>query len=522
MNTNFNSTIQNIGFASAPLKKMIQRNIGTNTILKVDAVRDLYEEISKKLGRMTPNGIKFLENFLNISLTRGMSFHNIGKYGTSLIIRISDSLQNDGAMRIIERKSASKHYGDRIVINSFVLDKENRLLKNEDENNINAFWSKEEPLSLTQVKKENLENTLMLNLCELEASMKKLLEVINKNFAKFEATPVGLLPSHLVDLVRLIPAENKKINDLIATIPKRLNMEAREKYPHYKFTTATSVHSFKDLGDEKLTISFAPIKSAVIDGLKRLYVYDQNGEVKDSFTIKDDSKMVTNIDKKGIRRVVKNPKFADANEILREEYLPTFEKYLKMYAERLLGLKDHIVNYVNNKAELKTSSELPKSVQSDLNAIVETVSSVLDQLRYLPEERAVKVKKSFAGLYSPPSRIGITFIEPESGKMVHVLPLKKHSIPNLVKLTITEKDGAEKKYVLKDNKYVLKNYNPQRPKVIPTKPIYMNSLDLEQVDIAKDLAFFKEKVFEYEEYVRKDFENFVKTKTTRNVKRQSD
>lgn len=240
----------------------------------------------------------------------------------------------------------------------------------------------------------------------------------------------------------------------------------------------------------------------------------------DSFTIKDNDKMVTNINRKYIRKVVKNPKFATESELLREENLPTFEKYLKMYAERLFGLKEHIVRYVTNKSEQKNSSELSIDIQKNLKEISETVTAVLEQLRFLPEERAVKVKKTFAGLYSPPSRIGITFIEPNTGKMVHVLPLKNHSIPNLIKLTITEKDGTERKYVLKDNKYVVKNYNPKRPKIIPTKLIFMNNSDLEKVDISKDLEFFKEKVFEYEEHVRNEFNDFVKAKTTRNVKRR--
>lgn len=520
MNIQLKKSIENIKFTATPVQKTMPHNLRPNTISKVNAVRKLYSEISNKIARLSPSGISYIEKALPVKLSRALSFHEIGEHKTSIVIRLSNTLENDGAMRIIERKSASKHYGDRIVINSFVLDKDNHLLKNEDENNINAFWAKEEILSKEEVEIKNLESRLEPILRELETSMTKLNETIDKNYSSFDSTPIGILPQHLTDLIRLIPYENNKINDLISTIPKRLNMEAREKYPNYKFTTATSVHSFQNLGDENLTISFAPIKSAVIDNLKRLYVYDKNGKVKDSFTIKDDSKMVTNINRKYVRKVVKNPKFADADEILKEENLPTFEKYLKMYAERLFGLREHIINYVKNKAEEKTSSELSKKIQNDLSNIVETVNAVLEQLRYLPEERAVKTKKSFESLYSPPSRIGITFIEPTTGKMVHILPLKNHSIPNLVKLTITEKDGTEKKYVIKDNKYIVKNYNPKRPKIIPTKPIFMNSTDLEKVDIANDLAFFKGKVFEYEEHVRNEFNDFVKNKTTRNVKRR--
>ena len=520
MNINLNLAKSNIKFTSAPAQRVIVQNLKPKTIEQINIIRDLYNSILKKSEIMTKKGIKSIEEKLPVTLARAMHFHKIGEYKTTLAIRISNTLENDGAMRIIERKSASKNYGDRIVLNSFVLDKQNRLIKNEDENNINAFWVKEDVLTKEMVEAENLEKRLIPILNELEASIKKLLEYINKNDSEIDAIPVGIIPAHLVSLMQAIPKENDEINKLISTIPKRLNMEAREKYPNYKFTTATSVHSFQNLGDEKLTISFAPIKSGIIDNLKRLYVYDVNGEVKDSFTIKDNDKMVTNINRKYIRKVVKNPKFATESELLREENLPTFEKYLKMYAERLFGLKEHIVRYVTNKSEQKNSSELSIDIQKNLKEISETVTAVLEQLRYLPEDRAVKVKKTFAGLYSPPSRIGITFIEPNTGKMVHVLPLKNHSIPNLIKLTITEKDGTERKYVLKDNKYVVKNYNPKRPKIIPTKLIFMNNSDLEKVDIAKDLEFFKEKVFEYEEHVRNEFNDFVKGKTTRNVKRR--
>ena len=108
MNMNFRLTNRNINFTSAPLKKVVQKNIGKNTIIKVDSVRSLYEEISKKIESLTPEGRSFLEQQMPINLARGMRFDNVGKYKTSIVIRISDSLQNDGAMRIIERKSASK------------------------------------------------------------------------------------------------------------------------------------------------------------------------------------------------------------------------------------------------------------------------------------------------------------------------------------------------------------------------------------------------------------------------------
>ena len=45
---------------------------------------------------------------------------------------------------------------------------------------------------------------------------------------------MGIIPAHLVSLMQAIPKENDEINELISTIPKRLNIEAREKYPNYK------------------------------------------------------------------------------------------------------------------------------------------------------------------------------------------------------------------------------------------------------------------------------------------------
>ena len=129
----------NIVFSASPSQKTTQPNLTKSTLTKVDSIRKLYEEISKKIERLTPEGIKHVEENLPVSLSRALGFHEIGDYKTSLVVRISNSLANDGTMRIIERKNNSKGYGNRIVINSFVLDKQNRLLKNEDPNNVNAF-----------------------------------------------------------------------------------------------------------------------------------------------------------------------------------------------------------------------------------------------------------------------------------------------------------------------------------------------------------------------------------------------
>lgn len=123
MNINLNSAKLNIKFTSAPTQRVVAQNLKLKTIEWINIIRDLYNEILKKSEIMTKKGIKSIEEKLPVTLARAMSFHKIGEYKTSIAIRISNTLENDGAMRIIERKSASKHYGDRIVLNSFVLDK---------------------------------------------------------------------------------------------------------------------------------------------------------------------------------------------------------------------------------------------------------------------------------------------------------------------------------------------------------------------------------------------------------------
>jgi hypothetical protein len=497
-----------------------QASISNLTFSRINSTRNLYEKIRTQLHKFTESGIKKLEEKFPVSIGKALIFHNCGDYNTSIAVIISNSRENKGMMRIIERKGNSKHWGDSIVINSFVLDGKNMLLKNEKENDVNSFPSKRISLKDYEITQENLDKRLESVLIDLQDKMLALIEKLNLKDIQDLKPDIALLPDDLIKIIKQIPKENQGVNDLLASIPKKLGRETRDSYPHYKFRPTTNIHTFQNLGDENLTIAYAPYVSFFEENLSRLYVWDKYGEVKDSFTIKDDSKMVINSNRKDIRKIPRNLKYANTEEILQEENLPSFEKYLRLYTERLFGLKSHMLEHIKKKKEKNYYAELPSHIQTCLINIIESINAISERLKHLPDKRVANVKQTFSDLYSPPGRKGFTFCDPQSGKKVYILPLVYRNDPNIFRLTVTEADGSERLYLVKDCKYIVKNYNPETPKKLPETLLFMNQAELEKINIAKDLEFFQGKIYEYEEHVSNKFNEYLELKSTHNAKHQ--
>lgn len=514
-----NSSQKNSNYLS--FKSNLPKNaLKEMTISRLNATRSLYQKISEQLSRFTKEGIKNIERNLPVTLGRTLIFHECGDYKTSIAIILSNSRENDGMMRIIERKGRSKHWGDSIVINSFVLDKNNLLLKNYKENDTNTFPVDRIYLTKKEIEEDNFDKRLEGVLIDLQDKMLKLLEQLGLDKNKILKPDTAILPKDLTQIIKQIPKENQEVNVLLSSIPKKLGREVRATYPNYKFRPTTNIHTFENLGEEKVTLAYAPYTTNFTDKLSRLYVWDQYGNVKDSFTIKDDSKMVVNANRKDIRRIPRQLEYANVEEIMQDENLPSFEKYLKLYAEKLFGLRKHMIEYIKNKTEKNNFAELPKDMQNKMNDIMESINAISERFRYLPDKRILDIKQSFASLYSPPGRKGFTFSDTTTGKRVYILPLVYKNEPNLFRLTITEPDGSDKIYLVKDCKYIVKNYNPETPKKVPETLMFMNESELENLNFAKDLDFFKEQIYAYEDYVSKKFNEYLEFKSTRTSKRQ--
>ena len=475
---------------------------------KVNSILRAYKDIMDRLAQKTPEGIKFIEeHFPNVSIKDCLIFHNCGDKKSSILIRMAESLKYNGLTHIIERQSNTS-WGNRIVKNSFLLEGEDRLLKTENENNPYFYPQKQEYYSDEEVKCLNLENNLSNILNNLDFSMLKFRIFLDKHDKDFLLPPVGKLPKEILEKFSGIESLTQKVNSILESLPKKVSLEACHSFKDYKLTSGTSSHFFQNLGDKNLTINYHKMESSKEENLKRLSVFDNTGKLIQTFVVTGDGKMVKNLNQNFEAALPRKLSFVNTDEIKEEKFSQNFKDYLELYYKKLVSFNKHLENII--KIRYQQNNRVPQGLseneQTLLNNIETCYQEIQEKIQKLDPTSSAELKKTVTDLYAPAGRKGITFDGFENNKRIYLLPIKSKTHSGLTRLTITEANGTETMYLIKDNKYIVKNFNPKYPQIIPPTLIYANELD-EIDDLTEALEFFNKRITDYKEHVDFSIQN---------------
>ena len=470
---------------------------------KIDSVLGAYKDILAKLARKTPEGIKFLQdNFPNITIGDNLIFHNCGDSQSSILIRMAEDIGNQGLTRIIERQG-STNWANRIVKNSFLLERNERLIKiNDNEENQIRFPKNREYYTEDDFEELNLEKNLTRILEDLDFSLLQFRLFLNKHLDKHTKLPDGKLPVNILNAISRIDSSIEGANAELKNLPTKISLEARKLYEKYKMTTGSSTQVFKDLGDEKVTISYHNFNSHLGENFKRLTVHDSEGNLKHTFVVTNDGRMVKNLNQNFETALPPKPIYVNEEEIKDTAFQKNFEKYLRLYHDEALKYSEYIKSYAIRRLEKLKSEplELPENNQELILNTLENFTHIQTGLKTFDSVTAAKIKKDVKGLFAPAGRKGITFDRFEGDKTVYLLPLKSKNFSGLARLTITNSDGTETMYLIKDAKYIVKNFNPKYPQMIPPTLIYSNKTD-KPVELTEALEFINKKTCEYKSVV---------------------
>ena len=207
-----------------------------------------FKAIKAKLNSLSEEGIKYIEaNYPDISIGESLIFHNCGDKKSSILVRSAESLEYSGLSRIIERKGNST-WSERIVLNSFLIDNEEKLLVNEDENKQKNFPKERVYLSQAEVEQNKLEPALQSVVADLDFALLKFRKFLATIGSDYEKTPDGVLPYNIVSMFRDIQKYQKEIDLKLANLPKKVELSLRKSFPNYKLITGLTTHAFGDLG----------------------------------------------------------------------------------------------------------------------------------------------------------------------------------------------------------------------------------------------------------------------------------
>ena len=184
-------------------------------------------------------------------------------------------MEYSGLSRIIERKGNST-WSERIVLNSFLIDNEEKLLVNEDENKQKNFPKERVYLSQAEVEQNKLEPALQSVVADLDFALLKFRKFLATIGSDYEKTPDGVLPYNIVSMFRDIQKYQKEIDLKLANLPKKVELSLRKSFPNYKLITGLTTHAFGDLGEEQITLTYNPILAPEMENYRRLNVFDKD------------------------------------------------------------------------------------------------------------------------------------------------------------------------------------------------------------------------------------------------------
>lgn len=503
------------GLASNTFKGSASNTLSWNTIKELKSLVKAYKEIKNKLNSLTEEGIKYIEsNYPNVSIGESLIFHNCGEKNSSIVMRCAESFDYAGLTRIIERKGNST-WADRIVLNSFLIENEEKLLVNEDENKQKSFPRTREYLSRDEIEQKQLESTLQGITANLDSAIldfRKFLATIGN---KYDKIPDGVVPYNVVSKFRDIQNYQNEIDIKLAKLPKKVDLALRKSYPNYKLVTGLTTHAFGDLGEEQISITYNPILAPEMENYRRLNVFDKNDNLLKTFVVSTSGKMVSNLNKNSTIHLPRKLTFVDANEIQQEEFAPSFQKYLLLYHDKLKGLLEHVDKFSTERLRAMNSAplEFPNELQVGLSNVLESISSINGVIKKMPASKALDVKKLVPNLYVAAGAKGITFDGFLGDKKVYLLPINSKKHNNLIRLAIVDAGGDERFYVIKDLKYIVKNMNPLYPQVLPNVLNFLKEADGDiEPEIYEAISYLKEKLDSYDEILQTEFNSFIEEK----------
>ena len=480
-----------------------------STSRNVEAIMSAYREIMSRLACKTDEGLKKIqENFKNVTIGEGITFHNCGERGTSILIRSAESKKYHNLTRIIERKGRSINYGTKIVINSFILDGNNRLLENKDENVQKSYPSERVYLTSEEIEKGDYNNRLERVLNDLDAAMLPFRKYLLINRNEDLKLPDGKIPFGLVDDMKKIEDLHKDIDLKLGLLPAKAALEARKSYPSCRFQTGLKTHSFTY--PDGSYIVYTPSEGEY--DLKRFVKYDKDGKVLKLFMAVDGSKLVSNLNKDYPAYIPDNFKYADEAQIQQEEFLPDFQELLSTYKLKLMGLSKAIETYLDESKLVETKIPLPEAVSSAFESASETYDKVNEIFKKIPVSEGIAIRKAF-----PEFALGIkglTFNNYEDDTSVQLLPVNSNKHTGLSRFTVKKSGKPEQIYLLKDNKYIVSNYNPRYPLVIPNILKFADDSEIKEVlqDAMPYISYMKKKADEYKSHVESCAEEFRNSK----------
>lgn len=461
-----------VNFTGVSLKTLPAGRLEFKTTQKINNILYAYEDIISKLALKSEEGIKFVTENFPVTIKDCIIFHNCGQNNNSIAIKVGGK-NFKNLMHIVRRKGNST-WSEKIVEEAYMIENASRLLSDFKTNHMRIFPEERKYFSQEEIVNNDDDKNLQQLMDDLDPVLLKFRIFLLKNADKYVKAPDGKIPYSIMEEIRSTEKLIEEARSASKKIPKmQLYKLLDEQHKEYIPLSGNSTYSFKNLGEEKLTISFAPVLSQYHEDLKRLSVYNEDGSLKRVFMFQD-NKMVKNTSPNNPNYLAEKFEFYDEKEILSDSVSGEFSKYLNLYKKAVLKLQA----IVTQRVKAIESKFVEGSLEANVKENLETASKMFEKIQDL-YSKASNVDKGVVKSELAKENIefnlrGITFSTKEGFKEVYFQPVKSNFHSNLLKLFITDKATEEREYYLvHNNEKIVKSFWANSPNIIPQTLKYL-------------------------------------------------
>ncbi len=474
----------------------------------LDTLSRAYKEVMALLELKTDEGIKKVENDVpNLKLWKGITFSNFGDEKKSVYLNIPQSKKAGNVIKFVlsdKKTKKEKTY----LIKDFSM-----VIKDPSVKSPSEF----EYLSNAEIERYGINKDLKNLLEDLDPLILKLRIAVQKRSEQDLKPPTAILDEKLSQKLRNIKLLNSEVDSIFETKSKRTLTRLKDNFGDYNGITGQTAHMFKNVGPDNLKIVCSTVQNIDHGEMMRLLVFNSDDEIVSGYLFKDFDKVVSNYNPKYIAVIPEKLNFVNVNEIGDDKYSKELPALIDLAESKLKSFRNHLLA---PPPAPKNTGLLPSNDVELLASIDKNICEINECFEGLPYIRTYRIKESYPKLELAAGKKGFTFIiEPHNGenlKKISILPVQNRFNSNLTRLSVTDENGQlEKIFLIKDNNKIVKNYNPDYPKVVPEVLKFYDEDEIKTLDISRDIQDLANEISEYQQYVQQQSVEPTKLKKTR-------
>lgn len=433
----------------------------------LDSINYVYSLISKELEQKSDKGIKYIEEQSGVTLYKGMIFKNIGKNKSTVTVVVPQKNKQGDVIKItIKDKNKEPE-------NYYIFDL-NKVALSNDRTKI---------LSKAEMEEYDINAKISDISSDLDLSFLNLRKIVMSRTGKDLRPNDGLIPydisSDLAFITKAAEAADKKFEDVTLSEKQYLT----QNFSRYVPSKVQRFHTFKNLGKDRLTITYGKISSGLHSGLSKIMVSDSSGNYVDSYLIKNNNKLVSNYNPKYPNYIQEKLTFYDEFSI--DKRCEKLAEYAGLLKDVFIDFEHYAVSQKLPEPKILKDGAFCKEDLEKLTKVFVSYNTINNEFAKLNQPQITALKTAYGKLDCSPGKRGFEFKDAgKKGRNISYYKMQCYH-PDVVRIIVNDEKADAPQYFLIQNGKLVKNYNPAYPTVVPKNLIFYNEEEIQLKNISE-------------------------------------